>query len=98
PIFYYQGQPPQRPPSLGPNSGLPGSFRGGPYPQYGMQPRNVNVLPGSFLQGLQPRTSSQQQQQQNMVPSPSPAFMQQRNQNNYPFGGIGQQTPAQQLQ
>lgn len=61
-----------------------------------MQPRNVNVLPAGFLPGLQPRTSSQQQQPQNMVPSPSPGFIQQqRSQSNFPFGGIGQ-TPGQQ--
>jgi CCR4-NOT transcription complex subunit 2 len=97
--FDSQGQTPLRPPSLGPNPGLPGPFRGGPYPQYGIPSRNVNLLPGGFLPGLQPRTPSQQQQQQNMVPNSTPAFMQpQRNQSNFPFGGIGQQTPAQQPQ
>lgn len=93
----HAGQPPQRPPSLGPNPGLAGPFRGGPYPQYGMPPRNVNVLQGGFVPGLQPRATSQQQQQQSMVPSPSPGFIQQqRNQSSFPFGGIGQQTPGQQ--
>jgi CCR4-NOT transcription complex subunit 2 len=66
-----------------------------------MPPRNVNVLQGGFVPGLQTRTSTQQQQQQqqSMVPNPSPGFIQQqRNQSNFPFGGIGQQTPSQQQQ
>src|SRR3984885_13226801 len=88
------GQPPQRPPSLGPPN-LTGPFRG-PFAQsYGMPPRNVNVQ-GSFLPGPQARTLSQQQQQQGMAPSPSP-FQQQRNQS-FPFGGPGQQVPGPQQQ
>lgn len=88
------GQPPQRPPSLGPPN-LAGPFRGSPFAQsYGMPPRNVNVQ-GGFLPGPQPRTLSQQQQ--GMVPSPSP-FQQQRNQSSFPFGGIGQQAPGPQQQ
>lgn len=62
-----------------------------------MPPRNVNVLQGGFVPGLQARTSSQQQQQQ--LPNPSPGlFQQQRSQSSFPFGGIGQQPPGQQQQ
>lgn len=91
------GQPPQRPPSLGPNPGLTGGpFRGSPYPQYGgMPPRNVNVFQGGLVPtGIQPRTSSQQQQQSLVPGAPSPGFIQQRTPGSFPFGGIGQQTPG----
>ncbi|KAF7977699.1 hypothetical protein HWV62_2958 [Athelia sp. TMB] len=92
------GQPPQRPPSLGPNPGLAGPFRPGPYPQYGLPPRNVNVLQGGFPPGVQPRAPSQQQPQ-NMLPSPSPGlYQQQRNPGSFPFNGLGHQATGQQQQ
>ena len=94
------GQPPQRPPSLGPSPGLPGGpFRGSPYPQYGgMPPRNVNVFQGGLVPtGIQPRASSQQQQ--SLVSGAlSPGFIQQRTPGSFPFGGIGQQTTSGQQQ
>ncbi|PIL35140.1 hypothetical protein GSI_02929 [Ganoderma sinense ZZ0214-1] len=68
------GQPPQRPPSLGPNPALGGPFRG-PYPAYGMPQRNV--MPGY------PSLPNQR----TVVPQPSPNFLQQRGgQNNFPYG------------
>ena len=73
------GQPPQRPPSLGPNPALGGPFRT-PYPQYGIPPRNV--MPG-YPALPNHRTT------QNVVPQPSPNFIQQRGQSGFPFvGGI----------
>ncbi|KAI0076743.1 hypothetical protein K474DRAFT_1691207 [Panus rudis PR-1116 ss-1] len=75
------GQPPQRPPSLGPNPTL-GAFRG-PFPNYGMPPRNV--MPG-YPQMANHRTA------QGIVPQPSPNYLQQqRGQNNFPFAGTLQQ-------
>lgn len=81
------GQPPQRPPTLAPNPALGGPFRG-PYQGYGMPQRNVTpaypILPN----------------QRTVVPQPSPNFLQQRGQSNFPFNAAGlqqqqAQTPAQ---
>ncbi|OSX57226.1 hypothetical protein POSPLADRAFT_1174699 [Postia placenta MAD-698-R-SB12] len=79
------GQP-QRPPSLGPNPALGGPFRG-PYPGYGIPPRNV--MPG-YPALPNHRTT------QNMVSQPSPNFLQQRTQSNFPFatGGLQQHVGA----
>ncbi|KAI0088606.1 hypothetical protein BDY19DRAFT_906609 [Irpex rosettiformis] len=80
------GQPPQRPPSLGPNPALGGAFQRGPYPTFGMPPRNV--MPGF-------QTLPNHRAQQNIVPQPSPNFIQQRGQSAFPFGGgIQQQSQA----
>ncbi|KAI0927723.1 hypothetical protein AcV5_008182 [Taiwanofungus camphoratus] len=83
------GQTPQRPPSLGPNPALGGPFRA-PYPGYGIPPRNV--MPGYA-------TLPTHRTAQNMVPQPSPNFLQQRGQSNFPFGaGSLQQQQSQQAQ
>ncbi|KZT12175.1 uncharacterized protein LAESUDRAFT_691377 [Laetiporus sulphureus 93-53] len=83
------GQPPQRPPSLAPNPALSAPFRG-PYPGYGIPSRSV--LPG-YPNLANHRTA------QNMVPQPSPSFLQQqqRSQSNFPFtaGGLQQQSQLQ---
>lgn len=93
-IYGLSGQPPQRPPSLGPNPALAGPFRAGPYPQYGLPPRNV--LQGGYVPGVQPRAPSQQQPQ-NMLPSPSPGlYQQQQRQGSFPFNGLGHQAAGQQ--
>ncbi|KAI0671151.1 hypothetical protein C8Q78DRAFT_841125 [Trametes maxima] len=78
------GQPPQRPPSLAPNPTLGGPFRG-PYPGYGIPQRNVT--PGYPILPTQ-RT---------VVPQPSPNFLQQRGQSNFPYnaGNLQQQQQAQ---
>ncbi|KAL0064315.1 transcriptional regulator [Marasmius tenuissimus] len=58
-----------------------------------MPPRNV-LQPGGYVPAMQPnnhRTPSQQTQGQNMVPQPTPTFIQQRGQGNFGFGGMGQQ-------
>ncbi|KAI0754532.1 hypothetical protein C8Q80DRAFT_1139649 [Daedaleopsis nitida] len=65
------GQPPQRPPSLGPNPALGGQYRG-PYAGYAMPQRNV-------MQGY-PNLPNQR----TVVPQPSPNFLQQR-QNSFPY-------------
>jgi CCR4-NOT transcription complex subunit 2 len=87
------GQAPQRPPSLASNPSLAGPFRG-PYPSYGMPPRNPNVLQGGYVPGLQAnnhRASTQQVQAQNMVPQSTPGFIQSRGPGSFPFaGGLGQ--------
>lgn len=76
------GQPPQRPPSLGPPSGLgAGAFRA-PFPQYGLPPRNV-------MPGFASLTARQQQ-----VPG---NFTQQRGSSNFPFSLQQQQQPAPSL-
>lgn len=64
-----------------------------------MPPRGV--LQGGFVPGL--RAPTQQPPPQSMVSQPSPAFIQQRGQNTFPFGGtLGQsqqhQSPLQQHQ
>ncbi|CAL1713590.1 unnamed protein product [Somion occarium] len=80
------GQPPQRPPSLGPNPALGAPFRN-QYPNYGMPPRNA--LPG-FHQLGNHRTA------QTIAPQPSPNYLQQqRAQSNFPFAGS---LPPQQQQ
>ncbi|TBU45583.1 hypothetical protein BD309DRAFT_707942 [Dichomitus squalens] len=77
------GQPPQRPPSLGPNPALGGPYRG-PYPGFGMPQRNV--MPGY------PSLPNQR----TVVPQPSPNFLQQRGQSNFPYtAGTLQQQQAQ---
>lgn len=81
------GQPPQRPPSLGPNPALGGPFRP-PYPAYGMPPRNV--MPG--YPALPNHRATQ-----NIVPQPSPNYIQQRGQSGFPFGGGLQQQQQQQV-
>ncbi|RDB14635.1 General negative regulator of transcription subunit 2 [Hypsizygus marmoreus] len=96
------GQPQQRPPSLAQNPGLNSQFRPS-FPTYGMPPRNVNALPGSgYVTGLQPnahRAPSQQSQVQNIVPQSTPAFIQQRGQSSFAFGGsIGQHQSSTTLQ
>ncbi|KAH9850189.1 hypothetical protein C2E23DRAFT_887620 [Lenzites betulinus] len=79
------GQPPQRPPALAPNPALP--YRG-PYPGFGLPQRNVTpaypILPN----------------QRTVVPQPSPNFLQQRGQNNFPYnaGTLQQQQQQQQQQ
>ena len=84
----HTGQPPQRPPSLGPNpAALGGPFRT-QFPPYGMPPRNV--MPG-YPALPNHRTT------QNVVPQPSPNYIQQRGQSGFPFvGGIQQQQQSQQ--
>ncbi|KAI0770628.1 hypothetical protein C8Q74DRAFT_1354699 [Fomes fomentarius] len=78
------GQPPQRPPSLGPNPALGAAYRGGPYAGYGLPQRNV-------MQGYPSLPT-----QRTVVPQPSPNFLQQRGQNNFPFNaGTLQQQQAQ---
>jgi len=79
------GQPPQRTPSIGPNPALTAPFRG-PFPAYGMPPRNV--MPG-FPSLPNHRTT------QNIVPQPSPNYLQQRGQGNFPFTGTLQQLQSQ---
>ncbi|KZT28743.1 hypothetical protein NEOLEDRAFT_1128937 [Neolentinus lepideus HHB14362 ss-1] len=74
------GQPPQRPPSLAPTPGLGGHFRG-PYPSYGLPPRNV-------MQGY-PNLPNHRTPQ-SLVPQPSPNFIQQRAQSAFPFGSTTQ--------
>ncbi|PCH40405.1 hypothetical protein WOLCODRAFT_24080 [Wolfiporia cocos MD-104 SS10] len=81
------GQPPQRPPSLAPNPALGGPFRGGPYPGYGLPPRTV-------IPGYPPLPNHRSAQ--TMVPQPSPNFIQQRGQSNFPFSpGLQQSQQAQ---
>ncbi|KAF9265222.1 hypothetical protein L218DRAFT_860846 [Marasmius fiardii PR-910] len=65
-----------------------------------MPPRNV-LQAGGYVPGMQPnnhRTPGQQSPAQNMVPQPTPAFIQQRGQNSFGFGGIGQHQPTNALQ
>lgn len=83
----HAGQPPQRPPSLGPNPALGGPFRT-PYPTYGIPPRNV--MPGYPALPTHRTT-------QNVVPQPSPNYIQQRGgQSGFPFvGGLQQQQQSQ---
>ncbi|KAA1473840.1 hypothetical protein DENSPDRAFT_840356 [Dentipellis sp. KUC8613] len=81
------GQPPQRPPSLGPNPGIGGPFRG-PFASYGMPPRNA--MPG--YPGLPNHRTTQ-----NVLPQPSPGFAQQRTPG-FPFGAGLQQQQSQQSQ
>ncbi|KAF8895222.1 hypothetical protein BD779DRAFT_709855 [Infundibulicybe gibba] len=96
------GQPQQRPPSLTQNPGLSNQFRP-PYPNYGMPPRNVNILQaGGYVPSLQPtnhRSSSQQSQTQTMAPQQSPGFIQQRTPSSFAFGGgLGQHPTSTSLQ
>ncbi|KAI0258819.1 hypothetical protein BC834DRAFT_909402 [Gloeopeniophorella convolvens] len=82
------GQPPQRPPSLGPAPGIGGPFRG-PYPTYGLPPRNM--VPGYPAPGLQNHRTTQ-----NMVPQPTPgAFVQPRTPGGFPFGAANPQQQQQ---
>jgi CCR4-NOT transcription complex subunit 2 len=87
------GQPPQRPPSLGPAPGIGGPFRG-PYPTYGIPPRNI--VPGYPAPGLQNHRTTQ-----SLVPQSTPgAFAPPRTPAGFPFGGTNpqqqQQTQSQQ--
>ncbi|KAH9950681.1 hypothetical protein B0H21DRAFT_722841 [Amylocystis lapponica] len=79
------GQPPQRPPSLGPNPALGGPFRG-PFSAYAMPPRNV--MPGY-------PTLPNHRTTQNLVPQSTPSFLQQRAQSSFPFGATLQQQSQQ---
>ena len=84
------GQPPQRPPSLGPNPALGGPFRG-PYPGYALPQRTV--MPGY------PNLPNQR----TVVPQPSPNFLQQqqqqqRGQNSFPFSASTLQQQQAQAQ
>ncbi|KAI0250403.1 hypothetical protein BJV78DRAFT_1283208 [Lactifluus subvellereus] len=82
------GQPPQRPPSLGPAPGIGGPFRG-PYPTYGLPPRNI--VPGYPTPGLQNHRTTQ-----SLVPQSAPGgFVQPRTPTGFPFTGA---TPQQQQQ
>ncbi|KAG2009805.1 NOT2 family protein [Coprinopsis cinerea AmutBmut pab1-1] len=96
------GQPQQRGPSLATTPGLANQFRP-PFPNYGMPPRNVNVLQAAgYVPGLQPnshRTPSQQSVQ-SMTPQPTPGFMQARAQSSYAFGAgtLGQHQASAGLQ
>ncbi len=84
------GQPPQRPPSLGPTP-IAGPFRG-PFPTFGLPPRNI--VPGYPTQGLQNHRVSQ-----NLVPQPTPApFVQPRTPAAFAFGGANPQQQQQQSQ
>ncbi|KAH8086001.1 hypothetical protein BXZ70DRAFT_956790 [Cristinia sonorae] len=79
------GQPPQRPPSLGPNPAMGGGPFRGPYPSFAIPPRTV--MPQ--YPGMQNHRGAQ-----NMVSQPTPGFMQQqqRGQNAFSFGpGLQQQ-------
>ncbi|KAI9442976.1 hypothetical protein H4582DRAFT_1921664 [Lactarius indigo] len=85
------GQPPQRPPSLGPTPGIGGPFRG-PYPTYGLPPRTI--VPTYPTQGLQNHRATQ-----NLVPQPTPGgFVQPRTPGGFAFGGANPQQQQQQSQ
>ena len=87
---FHPGQPPQRPPNLGPSPALNTSFRP-PYPTYGIAPRNV--MPGY--------PALPNHRAQSIVPQPTPSYIQRSQQNSgYPFqtGLAGQQQTQQQQQ
>ncbi|KAF8267634.1 hypothetical protein EI94DRAFT_1289866 [Lactarius quietus] len=85
------GQPPQRPPSLGPTTAIAGPFRG-PYPTYALPPRNI-VAPYP-AQALQNHRAAQ-----NLVPQPSPGgFVQPRTPGGFAFAGANPQQQQQQQQ
>ncbi|KAH9960206.1 hypothetical protein BC827DRAFT_420166 [Russula dissimulans] len=84
------GQPPQRPPSLGPAPGIGGPFRG-PYPTYALPPRNI--VPGYPAPGLQNHRTTQ-----NLVPQPTPGGFVQPRTPGFPFGGANPQQQQQQQQ
>jgi CCR4-NOT transcription complex subunit 2 len=82
------GQPPQRPPSLGPAPGIGGPFRA-PYPTYGIPPRNI--VPGYIAPGLQNHRTTQ-----SLVPQSTPGpFVQPRTPAGFPFGSANPQQPQQ---
>ncbi len=81
------GQPPQRPPSLGPAPGIGGPFRG-PYPTFALPPRNI--VPGYPAPGLQNHRTTQ-----NLVPQPAPGGFVQRTPG-FPFGSANPQQQQQQ--
>jgi CCR4-NOT transcription complex subunit 2 len=94
-IALSSGQPPQRPQTLGPNPALAGPFRGGPYPSYGLPPRNVGVLPGgptSYVPALQQPANQRTSQAQGMIPqaTPTSAFLP-RSQSGFYGTGMGAQ-------
>ncbi|KAH9983702.1 hypothetical protein BJV74DRAFT_878851 [Russula compacta] len=76
------GQPPQRPPSLGPAPGIGAPFRG-PYPTYALPPRNI--VPAYPAPGLQNHRTTQS----GFVQPRTPGF---------PFGGATPQQQQQQQQ
>ena len=84
------GQPPQRPPNLGPTPALNPPFRQ-TYPGYGIPPRNV--IPASY-------PSLPSHRAQNIVPQPTPNYIQRSLQSpSYPFqGGLAGQQQSQQQQ
>ncbi|KAH9030345.1 hypothetical protein EDB85DRAFT_1963714 [Lactarius pseudohatsudake] len=85
------GQPPQRPPSLGPTPGIGGPFRG-PYPTYGLPPRTI--VPAYPTQALQNHRATQ-----NLVPQPTPGgFVQPRTPGGFAFVGANPQQQQQQSQ
>lgn len=95
------GQPQQRPPNLTANPALSAQYRA-PY-QYGVPPRNVNVLQtGGFSPGIQTsnhRTQTQQPQPQSLVPQQQTPFIQPRGQSSFAFGGgLGQHQPTSTIQ
>lgn len=84
------GQPPQRPPNLGPAQGLGGAPFRSPYPTaYSLPPG------GGLRQGFPGLTSGHRTPGQNMVLQ-SPGFIQQRGQTSYPFGTSLQPHPPAQ--
>ncbi|XP_006462447.1 hypothetical protein AGABI2DRAFT_193591 [Agaricus bisporus var. bisporus H97] len=101
PAFPTPGQPQQRPPNLTSNPALANQFRA-PFPNYGLPPRNVNVLQGGgFVPTLQPNThrTPSQAQVQSMTSQPAPGFLPSRGQGIHAFGGaLGQHQTASTLQ
>lgn len=84
------GQPPQRPPNLGPTPALNTPFRP-PYPGYGIPPRSVIQTTYSPL--------SSTHRAQSIVPQPTPTYIQRSQQaSGFPFqaGLTGQQQTQQQ--
>ena len=93
-LFYFYahrsipGQPPQRPPSLGPTPPIPGPFRG-PYPTYPLPPRTI--VPAYPTQPLQNHRTTQ-----NLVPQPTPGgFVQPRTPGGFTFPGANPQQQQQ---
>ncbi|KAN0139643.1 NOT2 / NOT3 / NOT5 family domain containing protein [Lactarius tabidus] len=85
------GQPPQRPPSLGPTP-IAGPFRGPPYPTYALPPRNI--VAAYPTQPLQNHRATQ-----NLVPQPNPGgFVQPRTPGGFAFGGANPQQQQSQPQ
>ncbi|KAL5524236.1 CDC36 [Sanghuangporus sanghuang] len=91
------GQPPQRPPNLGPTQGLGGPFRA-PFPPasaFGLPSRNPLQTQGFPGMPNAHRTGAGAAGQSMVLPSPS--FLQQRGQAGFPFGNaLGQPQQNQQ--